>query len=110
MEDDIDDKYGSYAYLAEQRAAWEQQAENERRRYEEAHPGYEQCPNHPDRPVVDSGVCTKRFCEECMAVRRAEAIDFAIDQQRDSWERDDRYDMRYYSDHPRYAREPKGMK
>ncbi len=27
---------------------------------------YEFCPNHPDRRVVDSGVCTKRFCAECI--------------------------------------------
>ena len=90
-----------YTNLLEQRADFEQAAAEEKRRFLEAHPGYEQCPKHPERPVVDSGVCTLRFCDECVASHQQNFAD-ALPHP---WAQRDDYDMRYYSDHPRYSRE-----
>ena len=55
-----------YTRLLEMRADWEQAAENERQRFMSEHPNYDRCPKHPDRLVVDSNVCTKRYCSECI--------------------------------------------
>ena len=40
--------------------------EAERDRFLAAHPGYNFCPKHPERPVVDANISTKRFCAECV--------------------------------------------
>ena len=34
------------------------------------------CPNHPDRPVVDAGVCTKQKCQECIDWIKDGYVDF----------------------------------
>lgn len=69
----------------DERADYQQQLEEierhrieERERYITSHPGYEQCPKHPERPVVDSGVCTLRHCAECVEDRSAAATEAAI--------------------------------
>lgn len=97
------DTDSDYTNLLEMRAEWEQQAENEHRRYIEAHPGYEQCPKHPDRPVVDSNVCTLRHCAECVQEHQQNWAD----TEPHPWANRDDYDMPHYSDHPRYRREDK---
>lgn len=47
-----------------------QQDEERRRREEEGEVilsmlAAKRCPQHPERPMVDAGVCTKQCCEEC---------------------------------------------
>ena len=69
--------------LEDDRAGWEQMAQEEARRYREAHPEYEMCPKHPDRPVVDRHVCTRRFCAECIEDHQIAYIDWAIERDRD---------------------------
>ena len=85
----------------DERPDYEQQAQEERRRFLEANPGYEQCLKHPERAVVDSSICTKRFCAECIEDRQRAWADH---RRLDAWRGDDRNDMRDYSDHPRYER------
>lgn len=65
--------------------------ELERERYFAAHPGYEQCPNHPARPVVDSSCCNTRFCAECIGKRQERYVDqrnstsITIEDLRSAW-------------------------
>ncbi len=96
-----------YSRLLEMREDERRMNEEERRRFEEEHPSYHQCPKHPDRPVVDSGVCTKRHCAECIEEMQARALDDAIHRgaagmnDPRNWRAE--HDMRYYSDHPNHS-------
>ena len=72
-------------FTDEERADYERQQEDDRRRtedeaarYKAAHPEHYVCPNHPERSVVDPHVCTKRLCAECLAEREHLAIDARI--------------------------------
>ena len=91
MDYDNDDSHGAWqAQVAEA----ERQAAEERERFLAAHPGYEQCPNHPERPVVDSGCCDTRFCAECIAQRKSGWADY----RPHPWHGRRDHDMRDYSD------------
>lgn len=57
------------------RADLEHQAADERARFLAERPGYEFCPQHPERAVVDSGVCTLRHCAECVESHRMGYVD-----------------------------------
>lgn len=87
-----------------------QQQQEEQRRQEE-------CPAHPDRPVSEGFVWVHRAgkwhreyrCTECIIGAQNMAVSEAIKLGTD-WRHNDRYDMRYFSDHPRYTAEPRGLK
>ncbi len=71
----------------DQRADYQKFMDDERRMQEEeraaflaAHPGYEQCPKHPERPVVNSGIGALRFCAECVEDHNAAHTDRMIRQ------------------------------
>ena len=94
------------SYGSEDRADWEQLADNERRRYEEEHPLWDKCRNHQTRAAIP--FCYDRqLCAECIADRAAMRADF---RPLDAWRGDDRNDMQYHSDHSRYQYESKGLK
>ena len=87
--------------------------EHERASFLARNPGYEFCLKHPERPVVDSGVCTKRHCAECIEDNAARHLDARIKQDVGgmsdprNWRAD--HDMRYYSDASTPQQEPKGI-
>lgn len=72
MNDDYDDSHGAWHAQVEEQ---QRLADEERARFLAAHPGYEQCPKHPERPVVDSSVCTLRFCAECIERHKQDYAD-----------------------------------
>lgn len=39
---------------------------------------YERCPKHPKRAVVDSSICTTRFCAECIEKHKQNYVDRMI--------------------------------
>lgn len=68
---------------SEARADYQQQqddlhrfAEEEERRYLEAHPLADKCRNHPERDSVSPTTYAKQFCEECLVDRLHRYADY----------------------------------
>ena len=77
----MDEPYDYEAQQADER----RMQEAERDRFLAAHPGYEQCPNHPERPVVDAHVSTKRFCAECVENHQSGYAEYHIKRGTGTW-------------------------
>lgn len=61
-----EDDQSDYSRVLEMRADYQQQAEEERRRYREAHPLWDKCREHPTRAALDPSRYDRQFCAECV--------------------------------------------